>query len=384
MTEMMSLSEVLPGAFPPGGEQPGRRRGAARQQRKRKKKARRRTFVILLLTIVIVGGALAGAYVLAIGPMITRLNEPKDYVGAGTGEITVKVPDGATGRAIAALLAKDDVVKTEVAFTDAARKDARSTSVQPGTYTMKKQMSGAAALAALLDPGSRLTLSVTIPEGTRAKDTLVLIQKKLKLSKSAVDRAAKSDDIGLPKAAGGKLEGYLFPATYDFQPDVTATEVLTKMVATGQGIFDSLEIPPAQLRTVVIKASIIQAEVGDVKYMARVSRVLDNRLKINMPLGLDTTVSYATQKFNVTTTKADRQSKSPYNTYTHVGLPPRPISNPGEEALKAAMQPASGSWLYFVTTNPSTGETKFAVDKAGHDANAEEFYAWLRAHPQSK
>ncbi len=118
--------------------------------------------------------------------------------------------------------------------------------------------------------------------------------------------------------------------------------------------------------------------------MGPVARVLDNRLKINMKLQLDSTVSYATQKFNVTTTSADRASKSRYNTYEYTGLPVGPISNPGEAALAAALKPAPGPWLFFVTTDPSTGLTKFAVDKAGHDRNVLEFQQWLRDHPQGK
>src|SRR4051812_29568723 len=96
----MSLSEVLPGAFPPD-DSPHRKRGAARQQRKRKKRKRRRTFVTILLTVAIVGGALAGAYVFGLAPLIQRLTAPKDYSGSGTGTVQVKIPDGASGRTIA-------------------------------------------------------------------------------------------------------------------------------------------------------------------------------------------------------------------------------------------------------------------------------------------
>lgn len=334
----------------------------------------------MLLTIAIVGGAVAGSYVFGLAPLIKRITAPKDYTGSGTGTVQIKIPIGATGQNIAVLLAKDDVVKTEVAFLNAAKKDERSTSVQPGTYAMHKQMSGAAALALLLDPKSKLTRSVTIPEGTRVKDALALIAKNLKLKQADLKKASTSGKIGLPKAAKGKLEGFLFPATYVFQPDDSATDVLKTMVARGEEAFDKLNIPDSQLRTVVIKASIIQAEAGSKNYMGKVSRVLDNRLKIDMRLSLDSTVSYATGKFNVTTTAADRQSKSPYNTYRYKGLPAGAISNPGEEALKAALKPTPGPWLYFVTTNPSTGETKFAVDGAGHQVNVLEFQKWLRTH----
>jgi UPF0755 protein len=375
----MSLSEVLPGAFSPN--EPPNRRGVARQQRKRKKRRRRRSIVIMLLTIGIVGGAVAGAYVFGLAPLIKRITEPKDYTGTGTGSIQVKIPVGASGTKIAVLLAQGDVVKTEVAFLDAAKENPQSQSIQPGTYSLRKQMSGASALTLLLDPKSRLTRSVTIPEGTRVKDAFTLIAKNLKLKPADLQKAATSGKIGLPKAANGKLEGFLFPATYVFQPDDNATDVLTAMVTRSEQAFTKLKIPDAQLRVVVIKASILQAEAGNKKnYMSKVARVLDNRLRINMKLQLDSTVSYATGRFNVTTTPADRQSKSRFNTYRYTGLPVGPISNPGEEALKAALNPTPGPWLYFVTTNPDTGETKFAVDGAGHQANVLEFQQWLRTN----
>jgi UPF0755 protein len=112
--------------------------------------------------------------------------------------------------------------------------------------------------------------------------------------------------------------------------------------------------------------------------MGPVARVLENRLKIGRKLELDSTVSYAVQRFNVTTTPADRASTSRYNTYKYPGLPVGPISNPGEEALQAVLNPTPGRWIFFVTTNPSTGETKFAVDEAGHQANRLEFQKWLQ------
>jgi UPF0755 protein len=373
----MSLSEVLPGAFS-SGEPPERRRGAARQQRKRKKRRRRRSIVIMLLTIAIVGGAVAGAYVLGLAPLIERLSAPKDYEGSGTGKIVVKIPDGATGREIAVLLAKDDVVKTEVAFLDAAEKDPRAKSVQPGSYSLRKQMSGASALGLLLDPKSKLTLSLAIPEGTRANEVYAKIASTLKVKPAEVKKAATSGKIGLPKAANGRPEGFLFPATYQFPPDVTATEVLAAMVKRSAAAFEALEIPASKLRAVVIKASIVEAEAGNKKYMGPVARVLENRLKIGRKLELDSTVSYAVQRFNVTTTPADRASTSRYNTYKYPGLPAGPISNPGEQALKAVLNPTPGRWIFFVTTNPSTGETKFAVDEAGHQANRLEFQKWLQ------
>lgn len=335
----------------------------------------------MFLALVLVGGAVTASY-LGLAPLIRQLNAPKDYVGAGTGKVQVKIPSGASGRTIARVLAAAGVVKTEVAFIDAAKKDPRSTAVQPGTYALRDKMSAAAALGLLLDPKSRLLLTVTIPEGTRVKDELNLMAKSLGLKHGDLVKASTSAAIGLPAAANGKPEGFLFPATYNFQPDVTATEALKAMVDRGAQAFADLNIPDSKLRATVIEASIVQAEAGNKQYMGKVATVLNNRLKIKKKLELDSTVSYATGRFGITTTTADRAVNSPYNTYRFAGLPAGPISNPGEDALKAVLDPTPGPWLFFVTVNPRTGETKFATDAAGHQANVREFQAWLRAHPK--
>jgi UPF0755 protein len=154
------------------------------------------------------------------------------------------------------------------------------------------------------------------------------------------------------------------------------------MVTKANAAFDSLNIPASELRADVTKASIVQAEAGNVKYMGKVARVLDNRLAAKINLQLDSTVSYATGRFGVTTTPAERSINSGYNTYRYPGLPAGPIDNPGLEALNAVLHPTPGAWLFFVTTNPSTGETKFAVNQAEHEANVREFQAWLRQHHQ--
>jgi UPF0755 protein len=270
-------------------------------------------------------------------------------------------------------------VKTEVAFVEAAKRDERSSAIQSGTYELRSRMSAAGALEILVEPTNRLVSSVTIPEGTRAKQVLDLLAKNLQLDTAALRKASTSGDIGLPTAAQGKPEGYLFPATYEFEPDATPVEVLSAMVERGRQAHADLGIPASKLRSIVIKASIVQAEAGKTSYMGKVARVLENRLKNGERLQLDSTVSYAVNRFGVTTTAAERAVDSRYNTYKYAGLPAGPISNPGEDALRAALRPTVGDWMFFVTTNPDTGETKFAVDEAGHAKYVKEFQAWLAA-----
>jgi UPF0755 protein len=157
--------------------------------------------------------------------------------------------------------------------------------------------------------------------------------------------------------------------------------MLRAMVTRAQQAFDGLRIPEADRLTVLTKASLVQAEASSDEDMAKVARVLENRLADGMPLQLDTTVNYANGKGGLTTTPADRQNPSLYNTYVHPGLPPGPIDNPGEAALRAVQNPAPGNWRFFVVVNPDTGDTRFAVTKEEHDQNVQLFRQWLQANP---
>jgi UPF0755 protein len=157
--------------------------------------------------------------------------------------------------------------------------------------------------------------------------------------------------------------------------------VLSGMIARTTQLLDQLGVPEDQRLTVLTHASLVQAEAATPEDMAMVARVIQNRLAIGMPLQFDTTVNYATGKSGITTTPEDRANPSPYNTYAHAGLPPGPIDNPGEDALRAVLSPAAGDWIYFVVVNPDTGETRFAVTAEEHAANVALFQQWLRENP---
>jgi UPF0755 protein len=376
----MSLSDVV---LKSAHEAPPSGRSARRKQERRKRKRRRRTLLAVLVSVVLVGGAVGIAWV-GLSPLIDRLTEPDDYAGAGSGDVQVKIAPGSSGAVIGKVLAEADVVKTQKAFVDVARGDTRAGSIQPGTYKLRNQMSAAAAMAMLLDPEARLRLSVTIPEGKRVPETLDILSKQLGLPREDFETALKEPaSLGIPAAPPGTksaAEGFLFPSTYDFEPDVTAAQVLTTMVAQSEKALRSADVPPARWRQVIIEASIVQAEAGKSADMPKVSRVLQNRLASDTKLELDSTVSYATGKFGITTTPQDRASPSRYNTYKYFGLPIGPISSPGLEAIKAALDPEPGPWKYFVTVNPDTGDTRFAVTATEHAANVKIFQAWLRAN----
>jgi UPF0755 protein len=125
----------------------------------------------------------------------------------------------------------------------------------------------------------------------------------------------------------------------------------------------------------------VQAEGRLKADLPKIARVLYNRLGQGKPLQLDTTIVYIFRTQGKITTSAEQRSrKSPYNTYLNPGLPPTPISAPGAAAIEAALAPATGPWIYFVTTNPSTGETRFATTYADHLKNVEQFRAYCRTH----
>ena len=336
---------------------------------------------MILIGVLVVGVAGAGAWV-GLRPLIASFSKPIDYAGPGSGSVSVAVPDGATGQAIGALLQADDVVLTVKGFVQAYNNNPASGSIQPGTYRLKRQMASSDAVSALLVDANRLLDRVTVTEGTRAEKIPPLVAAKTKIPLADLQAAMKSPAaLGLPAEAKGDPEGWLFPATYDVQPNTTAAAVLHSMVAKTIATLDAKGVPAAQREEILIKASLVQAEAKNAVDFPKIARVLDNRLAKKMPLQLDTTVHYATKKFTVATTIKDTQIKSPYNTYFVDGLPVGAIGNPGERAIEAVLAPTPGTWLYFVAVNPQTGLTKYATTTAEFAKIKAEYDNWAKAHP---
>lgn len=356
-------------------------RKSRRNQEKRRRKRRRRTWLTVLLTLVFFGGAVGGAWI-GLRPLIAAWNKPQDYPGPGTGSVEVKVPEGATGAQIGDLLQQKGVVLTKKGFVAAYKADPRSATIQPGTYGLKSQMKSSDAVTALLTDANRLLSRVTLKEGVRVADVPRLIASHTKIPLADLQKALRSPAaLGLPVEAKNNVEGWLFPATYDVQPDTTATELLGSMVQRTVQELDSLNVTPAKRRDTIVLASLIQAEAKLPADFPKISRVLHNRLAVKKPLQLDTTVHYATGKFSVFTSQKDTQANSPYNTYLRPGLPVGAIGNPGRAAIQAALNPADGPWLYFVAVNPDTGATKYATTEAEFAKIKAEYDAWQKANP---
>jgi len=334
-----------------------------------------RRIVVIVLALAVIGGGVAVAYK-ALKPVVEGFLESNDYPGPGTGQIRVTVDQGAGGSAIAKTLAEQDVVKSSKAFIEAANNDPKSAGIQPGVYEMKKQMKASDALAILVDPKNRLVTRVTIPEGLWATEIYAKLSKSSGIPMAQYTAAAKKvDELGLPPSAKGNLEGYLFPASYEFGPTATALDQLKQMVAESTKRLDALGITPDRMERVVTVASLVEGEAQLDSDRPKVARVVENRLAAKMSLGFDSTVNYIFKKRGVPTQEM-LDSNNPYNTRRFTGLPPGPISNPGESALEAAASPVAGPWLYFVTVNLGTGETKFAATYEEHQRNVAQFQKW--------
>ncbi len=363
-----------------GGDTPARGRAESRRAHRRKKGRRR--IIVLLVALSLVAGAGAAA-ILVLRPFVSSMAVSNDYVGAGSGSVTVVVHSGDAGRTIAAALEKAGVVKSAAAFLAASASDPRSGSIQPGTYTLRAHMSAASSLAMLLDPANRTVQRVTIREGLWVSE--IIHELSVSTGRPLADYTLALQDpvmLGLPDAAKGNAEGYLFPSTYEFDASVTAADQLHTMVAKSLDELGKLGVTADKMQRVLTIASIVEAEASGSADRPKVARVIENRLAIQMPLQLDSTVSFVAQRRGkITTTNAERATESPYNTYLVAGLPPGPIDSPGLSAMQAAVKPTPGPWMYFVAVNPQTGETRFAVDAAGHAANVKLFQTWCSDHP---
>jgi UPF0755 protein len=342
---------------------------------------------VLVAAAILVGGGLL-AYHYGLGALKDFFRPPPDYKGAGSGRVLVQVRGGDTAPDIGRTLLVRQVVRSTDAFTNAARDDPRSRGIQPGFYHLRRHMSASSALAVLVDPDNRIRDVVTIPEGLRVDQIVALLVKKTKFSARQYDAVlARPGRLGLPSYASGNAEGYLFPATYELSPTATPTSILASMVRRYRAAADSLRLPtrakalgysPHDVMTV---ASIVQAEGRLGKDFPKIARVIYNRLQKRKPLQLDTTIVYIFKTTGkLTTTGSQRSVDSPYNTYRNTGLPPTPITAPGEQAIRAALSPTPGSWLYFVTTDPRNGAMSFATTYADHLRNVARFRAYCRAH----
>lgn len=348
-------------------------------------------FLVILFALIVLGvGAAIGYFLLSdntsILAQIADPMAPVDPNDAATQVVTVQ--NGDTAGDIGAQLQQLGLVRSALAFRIAADQAGVGTSLAAGNYELSKSMSTPEIVQVLAKGEVKRGLIVTIPEGWRSEQ----IADRLE----ATSFASGADFLGavasppsvpgvevLPQPSPPRLEGYLFPETYEVPQPTSgnhAAELMVRMF--GQRMSDAFRTPSESglnAQQVMTLASIVEREATVPSERPTIASVYLNRLKQGMPLQADPTVQYAVATrdgraalaYNYwrDLTPGDLAVESPYNTYVHTGLPPGPICNPGEASIRAALHPDHTDFLYFVATNDGSGTHLFANTLDEHNAN---------------
>ncbi|GHE86671.1 membrane protein [Streptomyces longispororuber] len=386
-------------AFFAGGDDedddgPGRGGRSERRGRGGKKNRKGRNgFACLVVTVVFAGG-LGGVGYFGYQFYQDRFGTAPDYAGDGIDtKTTVTIEKGWSGTHMGQALKSAGVVKSVDAFVSAQSKNPEGQKIQAGVYTLNKQMSAASAVELMLSPKSRNNL--IIPEGRRNIWVYEQIDERLKLAPGTTKSVAHKEwkSLGLPQWAAANvkpdvkdpLEGFLFPSSYPVAKGQQPQDVLKKMVTQAAEKYEELGVQSAAQRLhlknpleVVTVASLVQAE-GKYKHdFEKVATVVYNRLKPGNTetyglLDFDSTVNYLKGQSKLAIGSVDdlRKINDPYNTYKIKGLPPGPIGNPGDVAIKSALHPAEGDWYYFVSV--SEDKTLFAETNEEQNENREKY-----------
>ena len=325
--------------------------------------------VVALISVVL----LSALFYARSGPSVAP-DFPTNVTIADQSEVVIDIPNGSSGSEIAQLLFDNGVVKSSEAFFRVAVGDKRSEKIAPGNHRISQNISAEQALEQLLD-SDRIPNLIRIYEGGW-KSEVVTALVAYGFTKAEINKALTS--VELPKGFKDP-EGLLFPAQYTFAKGTSALQAVQAMVDrfSAEPIAQLLmsgdkDFTGAQLLTI---ASIIQAE-GGANDFTKVSRVIRNRLKVGMPLQMDSTVHFIEKlRGQIFLSSKSTLINSPYNTYKRYGLPPGPIGSPGVAAMTAALEPVPGEWLYFVTVAP--GDTRFTK-------SFDEFNTWKALYVKNR
>lgn len=341
----------------------------SRREMRRKREVRKRKHIITAIVAVVVAAVvIAGCFFGYRAIRQWRINREiaqqqeqiviEDYPGPGSGAVQFTVESGSDWYTVAQHLTEQDIIKSPEALTSIAG----NSTLYPGTFSLQYQMKAEDVLAVLSDQ-TQASGFLEVRPGERVSDVIANAAQMTGFPESDFQAVIDGGGEGiLPAEANGSFEGWLEPGSYNPAGKNSAAEILTEMVNARIAKLDEMGVPTGEERErIMIMASIAEAEVNSQEYYGKVTRVILNRIDIGMPLGMDTTVAYGLGiTANELTDAMLADASNPYNTRINLGLPPTPISNPGDNAIQAALNPEPGDWLYFVTTDLQTGETKFA------------------------
>jgi len=360
-----------------------------------KKRRRVGGWIALAIVVLFLGGIVGGGFALwnTYGGRVQEFlgtGEPLDYeAGMATGEVRVTIVSGDTGESVSPKMFEAGVTKESNSLYKYMVNNSVAYTFQPGVYKLQQKMTSEAVIAALRDPANRLDNSVQLREGLTLNQSLDAMSEQLGIPRADLDAAVADPSVyGVPAST---LEGWIFPATYEFDEGVTASDVISRMVQRTIQSLDAAGVPVDDRERILTVASIIEREARSSEDFYKVSRVIENRLDPSNQetfgkLEMDSTVQYGAGEIgsgSVSTSEEARNNDNPYNTYIHPGLPAGPIANPGDLAIDAAMKPADGPWLYFVTVNLDTGETVFTSTYSEHLKAVDQWRAWCSENPNS-
>jgi len=306
--------------------------------------------LIFLLVIVIV--CIAGVFAAAL-----YINWPVDHE-----TVELRIEPGTSVRAITKELSDNNIIKCERCFRAYVVVSNAASKLRAGDYEFESGLTPKDVLVKLLD-GDFKTHQFTIPEGWRVTEIAEYISKlpfvenpniKEEFIRLANDKEY-INSLGFDWEVAS-LEGYLFPSTYRIYKITDAREIISKMVDEFRNRFSEKVQQGANKaglkpEEVIILASIVEKETGKDEERPLVASVFANRIKINMALQSDPTIIYGLKNFDGNIRKRDISNPHLYNTYVHPGLPPGPISNPGEASIDAVLNPANTDYLFFVSKN---------------------------------
>lgn len=306
--------------------------------------------ILLILIFVFIGAA--GVYL----NIVSYAQKPPNTAPI---EQLVDVQSGQGFKTLSTLLYQKGVILYPVKFRLFARIKGYDKRIKAGEYMLSSTMTPEKILETMVD-GKVYLHRLTIPEGYNLRQIAQAVENAGFASETDFLKAADDPDFVYAKGIDAQtFEGYLYPDTYYFPKDFTPENIISAMVKRFWSVFkpewkERTKAIGLTIHQVITLASIIEKETAVADERPIISSVFHNRLKRNMRLESDPTVIYGMGDYNGNITRKDLERPTPYNTYTRKGLPPGPISNTGAKAIEAALYPADGKFLYFVSRNNGT------------------------------
>lgn len=357
-----------------------------RLQRSKEDKIVNKIVLIVVLVFLVIGGILGFSAYRYVTSSLQPL-DPDD-----TEKVTIVIPSGSSNKAIGEILEDENIIKSGMIFNYYTKFN-NLTGFQAGTYHFSPNMTLEAISEQLQNGEGSVTsdAKVTIPEGFDVDQIGDALTEATNISKDDFLALMESDEFfekmketypELLASAGDaqgvryRLEGYLFPATYDYYTGNTLEEVVTQMVDKSNSVlskyFDQIAQKEMTVQEVLTLASLVEKEGSKLEDRKNIAQVFFNRLAIDMPLQSDISILYALGEHKELVTYEDTQVDSPYNLYVHTGYGPGPFNNPSEAAIQAVLDPTPNNYYYFVA-DIQTQEVYFAETYEQHMQLVEQY-----------